>query len=154
MILYICKKERDRLNGLQKKVLTSRPLSAIIKSSKGRDLPRERGIPMTKREMYSNIRTLLADNAEVVAFCDHEIELLSRPKVKKPTKNQVENEGYLSDILDTLAGSAQPMTITDIVGHFDGLSNQRVSALVKKLKDAGKVVRTEVKGKAYFTLSE
>jgi hypothetical protein len=34
------------------------------------------------------------------------------------------------------------------------MSANRVSALVKQLKDNGDVVRTEVKGKAYFALAE
>ena len=109
---------------------------------------------MTKREMYSLIRSLHTDNDEIVAFCDHEIELLSRKVVRKPTKNQVENEGIVADIKDVLANSEVPMTITDIVTALDkGLSNQRVSALVGQLKRSGAVTRTEVKGKAYFTLA-
>ena len=109
---------------------------------------------MTKREMYSTIRTLLADNEEVVAFCDHEIELLSRPKVKKPTKNQQENEGIRNASLEVLSdGSA--MTISDIVTAIGGnYTNQRISALVRQLKMADEVVRTEVKGKAYFALPQ
>ena len=34
-----------------------------------------------------------------------------------------------------------------------GLSNQRVSALVRQLKDEGKVTREEIKRKAYFSLT-
>ena len=33
---------------------------------------------MTKREMFAEIRNIVADNAEMVAFIDHEIELLER----------------------------------------------------------------------------
>ena len=110
---------------------------------------------MTKKEMFATIKTLLTDNDEIVAFCDHEMELLSRPKVKKPTKNQVENEGIIARISDILGGTDKGMTISEIASALGGeYANQRVSALVKKLKDNGTVTRTEVKGKAYFTLAE
>jgi DNA-binding transcriptional regulator GbsR (MarR family) len=47
----------------------------------------------------------------------------------------------------------QKYTITDLmksVPELADLSNQRVSALVRQLKDADLVVRTEEKRKAYF----
>ena len=47
-------------------------------------------------------------------------------------------------------------TITDIIKSVPecaDLTNQRVSALVRQLKDEGKVVRTEDKRKAYFSLA-
>lgn len=47
----------------------------------------------------------------------------------------------------------QKYTITDLmksVPELADLSNQRVSALVRQLKDSGSVIRTEEKRKAYF----
>ena len=35
---------------------------------------------MTKREMFAEIRKIVADNAEMVAFIDHEVELLDKKK--------------------------------------------------------------------------
>ena len=48
----------------------------------------------TKKEMFVEIRNVVADNAEMVAFIDHEIELLSRKSgsPRKPTQTQIEND--------------------------------------------------------------
>ena len=55
---------------------------------------------MTKVEMFSAIREVVSENAEMVAFIDHEIELISKKAAsKKPTKVQVENEGFKAEIL-------------------------------------------------------
>ena len=53
---------------------------------------------MTKREMFAEIRNAVIDNAEMVAFIDHEIELLNRKSTspKKPTKTHQKNELRLS----------------------------------------------------------
>ena len=44
-------------------------------------------------------------------------------------------------------------TITDIQKAMGLESNQKTSALVRQLKDNDLVVRSEVKGKAYFSLA-
>ena len=76
---------------------------------------------------------------------------------KKPTTIQKENIGYKDEILATLEVLGKPATITDIQNASDALkalSNQRVTALVKLLKDEGKVTKEVVKKKSYFTLAE
>lgn len=46
---------------------------------------------MTKREMFAHIATVNAADAEIVEFCNREIELLdSRKASKTPTKTQRE----------------------------------------------------------------
>ena len=57
-------------------------------------------------------------------------------------------------ILDVLTENGGLMTITDIqknVAECADLSNQKVSALVRQLKDAGLVIKTEDKRKSYFS---
>ena len=51
----------------------------------------------------------------------------------------------------------QLYTVTDIQKTIPGcaeMSNQRVSALLRQMKDEGIVTRTEDKRKAYFSLAE
>lgn len=114
---------------------------------------------MTKREMFAHISALCANDDEVVAFCAHETELLNRKSSAssgKPTKTQIENAGFKSNILDYLAEVDRPVTISEIMegcASLAGLKNQRVNALVTQLKTAGSVVRTEVKGRAYFAIA-
>ena len=48
----------------------------------------------------------------------------------------------------------KPYTITEIQKAMGLESNQKTSALVRQLKEAHLVVRTEEKGKAYFTKAQ
>ena len=121
---------------------------------------------ITKKDMFNEIIKMM--NGEqmsvsaqaVIDFANHEIELLNKKSSSssgKPTKTQVENEGYKEVILEALATADKPMTISEIMEYADGLAglkNQRVSALMTQLKNAGKVIRTEEKKKAYFSLAE
>ena len=63
--------------------------------------------------------------------------------VRKPTKNQVANEGLKGEILGILG---EGLTATD-AGKAVGISVQKASALLKQLVDAGEVVK-EKDGKA------
>ena len=112
---------------------------------------------MTKKEMFANIATLLADNAEVVEFCNKEIELLSkRSSSKTPTKTQRENEGIMDTIAAALANFENPVTVTELIAGGEGLdnfTNQKVSALLRKMVEAGRVIKTIEGKKALFTIA-
>ena len=112
---------------------------------------------MTKKETFAVIRGIVADNAELVAFIDHEIELLNKKSSgsRKPTAKQVENEGFKADILKALENVAPPVSIKElyeICPSLEGLTNQRVTHLLTDLRKDGKVARTYVKKVAYFAL--
>lgn len=69
------------------------------------------------------------------------------------TATQKENETIKAEILDYME-DGKAYTIGDImklVPKCADLTNQRVSAIVRQLKDALLVSRSEVKGRAYFT---
>ena len=72
---------------------------------------------------------------------------------RKPTATQTENVGLKNAIVEGMeVGKAY--TISELmksVPALADLTNQRVSALVRQLKDEGKVTREEIKRKAYFT---
>jgi predicted transcriptional regulator len=68
------------------------------------------------------------------------------------TKTQKENEGIKAEILEFME-RGKTYTITDIQKGVGLDSNQKASALVRQLKEAELVVRTEEKGKAYFSLA-
>lgn len=75
---------------------------------------------------------------------------------KKLTKAQEANEDYKSAILEEME-KGKSYTITDMCKELPTCveldSPNKVNALVKQLKDSGKIIRSEVKGKAYFTLA-
>ena len=109
---------------------------------------------MTKREMFEQIKANYKLTVDEVKFIDHELELLAKKNSaeKKPTAVQVANEGLKKAILDFMV-VGERYTITDLmksVPELADLSNQRVSALVRQLKDADLVERVEEKRKAYF----
>ena len=112
---------------------------------------------ITKKEMFMMIKAQVKDNAEMVAFIDHEIELLDKKASnKKATKTQEANVGIKSTILAVLEG-AKPMTVTEMQGasaELGELSNQKVSALIRQLVEAGKVVKTIDKKVSRFSLAD
>ena len=114
-------------------------------------------VKVTKRERFEQIKALVSDNAELVAFIDHEIELLNKKNSRsgKPTKTQVENETIKNTILDTLQTIGKPVTVTQLLAtdELNGLSNQRVSALLTQLRKSDKVVRTVEKKVAYYSMA-
>lgn len=112
---------------------------------------------MTKREMFEKIMSVNANDVEIVKFCNHEIELLDKKKDKHtPSETQIENEKIKHEILEILVEADRPLTITEIMkdGRVAGLTNQKVSGLVTRLKIDGLVERTVVKRKAFFKVKE
>lgn len=73
--------------------------------------------------------------------------------LRKPTKNQEQNAELVEIIFQFLAEIKEPQTITDLMSNIqelEGLSNQKVSSLLKKLVDAERVEKTLIKRKTYF----
>ena len=113
---------------------------------------------MTKRDYFTAILEKYPLTAEEKAFVEHELELLAKKNAsdKKPTAQQTANEGIKTAILDGMT-SGRFYTVTEIkkeIPECTELSNQKVSALIRQLKDAGLVVKTEDKRKSYFSLAE
>ena len=110
---------------------------------------------LTKTQMFNKIKAQLTD-ADEIAFIEHEIELVTKKnaaKSDKPTKKQVANS-EIKDELFAAMEEGKPYTIGDmlkLIPCVADLTNQKVSALVRQLKEDGKVERTEVKRVAYFT---
>ena len=72
---------------------------------------------------------------------------------KKMTKVQEANENLKANILGAMENGVN-YTIGDMIKTFEccaGLSTSKVSALIKQLRDSAYVIRSEAKGKAYFT---
>lgn len=112
---------------------------------------------MTKRDYFNQLLAIaeVKANAELEKFINHELELLAKKNSaeRKPTAVQIANENTKAAILETLVESGKMMTISEIQKANDELgemSNQRLSALVRQLKEDGKVERIEEKRKAYF----
>ena len=119
---------------------------------------------LTKRDYFSQLREIVKDNESLVAFIDHEIELLNKKNSSKsdaPSKTQIENQALSNEILDIMADLDTAKTITELINDTEigkltfgkenkAMTNQKLSRLVNDLAKANKVVRTETKGVAYF----
>lgn len=119
---------------------------------------------LTKRDYFSQLREIVKDNESLVAFIDHEIELLNKKNSSKsdaPSKTQIENKELSNQILDIMAGLDEPKTITELINETEigkltfgkdnkEMTNQKLSRLVNDLAKANVVIRTVVKGVAYF----
>ena len=111
---------------------------------------------MTKKEMFAEIRNAVADNAEFVAFLDHEIELLSKKRKSVNSKSKAEADARAEKVFAALAEMDKAVTVTELISltadeEVAGYTNQRVSALIRKLGD--RVNKEVVKGKAYFSIA-
>ena len=113
---------------------------------------------LTKAQKFAMLRAIpaVAGNAMLVEFIDHEVELLTKKNSaeKKPTAQQVANAGIATAIVEGMEPN-RLYTVTEVIKSIPqcaDLTNQRVSALLRQLVEAGKVKRTEDKRKAYFSL--
>ena len=114
---------------------------------------------MTKATAWTIVRSIVensghAQSAELVAKIDNELALLAKKNSaeKKPTTQQTANEVVKTAILNGMERN-RVYTVTEVIKEIPEcaeLTNQRVSALLRQLKDEGKVIRTEDKRKAYF----
>ena len=122
---------------------------------------------VTKRMVYGEMVKIFEEmgRADLVNFAENEITLLDKKaSAKKSTKK--DNEEIKVLVLDTLATLDNPITITDLLNipalseyrYTDGketnrvLTNSKISAVMRALKEEGKVIRTEEKRKAYFSI--
>ena len=113
---------------------------------------------MTKKEMFAEIRNIVADNEEMVAFIDHEIELLERKSnsPKKPTKTQIENDGFKAEIVAYLTEVDAPKTIKELqaeIPSIGGLTNQRITHMLTDLVKAETLTKEYVKKTPYYSIA-
>ena len=116
---------------------------------------------LTKRDRFEALLKMseVQANPDMVTFIEHEIELLAKKNAgdKKPTANQVANDGYKDIIFAEMTANPDKLyTVTDLIKNVGGLgdlTNQRVSALLRQMIDAGAVVKTVDKRKSYFSLA-
>ena len=128
-----------------------------ISNRKGETIMANSVKKMTKADKYNMLKAIpsVAENPILVEFLDHELELLAKKNSsdKKPTAQQVANDGLKQSIIDGME-KGKLYTITDLIKSIPALAdltNQRVSALVRQLIP-NSIERVEEKRKAYFKL--
>ena len=114
---------------------------------------------ITKVDRFNQLMALdeVKANADLVAFCEHEIELLQKKSAsKKPSKKNEENEVLKDKIVEVLGTFENGATVSEILGaseDFNGMSNQKISALVRQLVLDGTVIKTTDKKKSIFSIT-
>ena len=121
---------------------------------------------LTKKDYFEMIKGICGDREDIVNFCDHEIELLSRKNSKSvTTKTQKENIQVAEMLIEELAKVGTAITITDLMNKSEvikayklengnTLSNQKISAIFKQLVDTNKIVKVTDKKKSYFSIAD
>ena len=112
---------------------------------------------MTKRDYFNTLLTMsdVQANPDVVAFIEHEIELLDKKNSaeKKPTAQQIANK-VIADAIVAGMERDRLYTVTDLIKTIPAcadLTNQRVSAILRGMTDS--IERVEEKRKTYFRLA-
>ena len=115
----------------------------------------------TKRDRFNALLAIpaVAEDAELVEFINHEIELLDKKNTaeRKPTAKQVENAGFKADILAWMEPNTKYLSadvakgVPSIIAA--GISVNRVTAMLTQLVNDGAVIRTEDKRKSYYSLA-
>ena len=115
-------------------------------------------VKMTRVEMFNAIKAIpqVADNQEMVDFIDKQIAQLAKRKSAE-SKTQKENKALMEVVVDAMELLNKPATATQIMksdASLSELSLPKVSALLKKLIEDGRVERTIEKKIALFSLVE
>ena len=115
---------------------------------------------VTKKEMFAKLYALVensnADNkTDLLGFIDHEVELLEKKSSKtKLTIQQKANLKILDTIRSIMAENDKAVTISELIKTepLKNFTNQKISALMRKLIESGEVEKTQIKKVSYFKL--
>ena len=117
---------------------------------------------VTKRKKFEMLKALVKDNEMLVEFIDHEIELLDKKKSNGNAKANEKMEKSVELVYNALAEMDRACTVSELIkesgleelANENGIvSTQKVSAMLKKLKDSGRVVAFTDKKKTYFRVA-
>lgn len=109
------------------------------------------GMEMTQAEVFAKIAEIVDDEA-LVEFCEWNIEKLQAKK-QVMTKSQKENVTLKEKLLTM---SFEKLTAQEVTDEFNAefggqFSRNKILALLKQLKDTGKILREQVGKTAVFS---
>lgn len=114
---------------------------------------------MTIAEQFTALLEKYPFTEEERAFIKDRIDKATRKTdgEKKPTAKQLANITVADKVYEFMAGTPDTQyTVSELLKvcpafvEIEGCSASYANAIIKKLKDSGRVVRTEIKGRAYF----
>ena len=122
---------------------------------------------ITLKENFERLAKIVAEanieeatKKELLTFIEGRVEQINKKATaprKADTEKVQENEKLAQTMLDILASNDKPMTVTEIMqasNDFVGITNQRLTAIMTKLKNDGTVARVMDKKSAKYKLAE
>ena len=117
---------------------------------------------ITKKEMFERLIEIVErasisveDTNMLRDFLDAQIALVAKKSGTK-TKTEIEHEKLVEAVYEALVEINEPVTATEMLARIDieGISsNQKLSSLLKKLVDCGRVIKTSDKKRSYFSVN-
>ena len=121
---------------------------------------------ITKSQRFEDIIAILSGETPThgttvdiaIDVLNHERDLLAKKNAsdRKPTAEQVANEGYCDLIVDYLSTQSEGKTCTEIqrnIPEFADFNNQKIASLMRILAKAERVTKATVKGKSLFSVA-
>jgi DNA-binding transcriptional ArsR family regulator len=125
---------------------------------------------VTKRENFADVRAIVEASdsprkVEILAFLDHEVELLDNKRAKsKESKGKVENRALAEVVIEILAEANIPLKMADLLAdeRIAGftlesgrpVSTPKLSAVIAPMVRDGRVVKTFEKKTPLYSLNE
>lgn len=103
---------------------------------------------MTKRENFEVIKETMSNNADIVAFCEKEIELLDRKNEKareRAAKKRAESDAMTDAVYAALTPEFAFVDAIVEATDFDEVTRGKVVARLSKLVKAGKATKESIK---------
>jgi len=111
---------------------------------------------MTRLVAFNEIKAVVAEagREDLIPFVDKYIEILAKPRKSTgstESKATKEAKGYFDAIAEVLTEDGLTVSeIADAVEAFEGMSTQKVTAIVKKMVEAGLAEKERVGKRTIF----
>lgn len=116
---------------------------------------------MTKKEMFNAMLAKYAFTADEKAFIEHELELLAKKNSAERglTKTQKANLDLSEAVYDFLCDTEKAYTVSELCKACPDLAKieattSKATAILRMLKDEGKVTNYTDKRKSYYKVAD
>ena len=114
---------------------------------------------VTKKDNFEEVIKIAKElgRTDLVEFAQHELDLLKKKTSTKSTKTNEEQIALMEKIVNALNEIGRSVTISELQkenAEMAEYSNQKLSAMLKKLVDNKQVTKMVDKKKSYFTTAE
>ena len=138
---------------IEKKITKQMKLSAVIDHFK--DMDANEVLDWVEVKVDGKEQRVAITAGNIIAFAEHEIDLLN----KKKSGNATKSEDELATAILSYMEQNPPllMTTTDLIKNCpacEGLNTQKVAPRLSNLEKAGLVVKTKEKGKTLWQYAE